>query len=129
MSVQENRAKWVAALRSGKYNQSVVCLKEPRENGYCCLGVLCSVYEKTTGNVLPKTESGYYDVEEETLAPFPQVKEWVGLKGDQGSFASTKGVPATMLTTLNDTYEEWDFNKIADLIEFEPYGLFEGSVA
>lgn len=35
------------------------------------------------------------------------------------------GVPATMLTTLNDAYDEWDFNKLADLIESEPEGLFK----
>lgn len=125
MSVQENRAKWVAALRSGDYDQGAGCLKDPRQQRYCCLGVLCNVYEKETKQWLPKTERGYYDGDEDTLAPFPEVKEWVGLKGDHGSFATTKGVPATMLTTLNDTYEEWDFNKIADLIESEPEGLFK----
>lgn len=37
----ELKAKWVAALRSGEYEQITGSLKEP--DGYCCLGVLCEV--------------------------------------------------------------------------------------
>ena len=33
--------KWVAALRSGKYPQTRLKLKD--HEGYCCLGVLCDV--------------------------------------------------------------------------------------
>jgi hypothetical protein len=35
------KAKWLKALRSGKYNQTKGQLKD--ETGYCCLGVLCEV--------------------------------------------------------------------------------------
>lgn len=35
------KADWVAALRSGKYEQSRYRLKDDR--GYCCLGVLCEI--------------------------------------------------------------------------------------
>lgn len=128
MSVQENRAKWIAALRSGEYVQGTDTLYDVSTQQHCCLGVLCDVYEKTTGKVLPKTYQGYYNVDEETLEDLSEVKEWVGLNGDQGEFSTTGGVPATMLTTLNDAFDEWDFNKIADLIESEPHGLFEENV-
>lgn len=38
---------WIKALRSGKYKQGQNFL---RSNGtYCCLGVLCDVYQKQTG--------------------------------------------------------------------------------
>lgn len=124
MSVQENRAKWVAALRSGEYTQGIATLYDASTQQYCCLGVLCDVYEKETGNVLPKTCNGDYNVEEETLCELSEVKRWVGLKGDQGEFATRADIPATMLTTLNDTYAIWDFNKLADLIESGPEGLF-----
>lgn len=124
MSVQENRARWVAALRGGEYKQGTDTLYDVSTQQYCCLGVLCDVYEKETGVILPKTSSGYYNVGEETLCELGEVKRWVGLKGDQGEFATTGGVPATMLTTLNDAYDEWDFNRLADLIESEPEGLF-----
>lgn len=41
MTSAELRAKWVEALRSGKYNQTRSCLKNL--DGHCCLGVLCDV--------------------------------------------------------------------------------------
>lgn len=37
------KAKWIKALRSGKYSQSMGMMYEPETAGFCCLGVLCSV--------------------------------------------------------------------------------------
>lgn len=37
----EIKAKWIAALRSGKYPQAKAALRT--DVGYCCLGVLCDV--------------------------------------------------------------------------------------
>lgn len=37
----EWKAKWLAALRSGKYKQTSKYLRT--EEGYCCLGVLCDL--------------------------------------------------------------------------------------
>ena len=42
------RDKWVAALRSGKYEQSRGRLRT--QNGYCCLGVLCDVKDPNGWN-------------------------------------------------------------------------------
>lgn len=36
------KAKWIEALRSGKYAQAVGRLRDD-ENCYCCLGVLCDI--------------------------------------------------------------------------------------
>jgi hypothetical protein len=33
------KAKWVKALRSGKYKQARGRLKNPRTGGFCCIGV------------------------------------------------------------------------------------------
>ncbi len=38
--------KWVKALRSGEYKQGYGKLHHPKTNDYCCLGVLCKIYEK-----------------------------------------------------------------------------------
>ena len=43
-AIRENRAAWVAALRSGDYKQARVALQAI--NGHCCLGVACEVMEK-----------------------------------------------------------------------------------
>ena len=50
------KAKWVKALRSGRYKQTNGCLKDSR--GYCCLGVLANIQgakwkETVHGNLLP----------------------------------------------------------------------------
>lgn len=43
MNVNElNMAKWIAALRSGKYQQTFSELKSA-DGGFCCLGVLCDI--------------------------------------------------------------------------------------
>ena len=39
----ELKAKWVAALRSGKYEQGPLFLRNGES--YCCLGVLCDVLD------------------------------------------------------------------------------------
>lgn len=40
----EIKAKWLTALRSGKYEQTTKMLHRTG-NGYCCLGVLCDVVD------------------------------------------------------------------------------------
>lgn len=40
----EIKAKWIAALTSGEYEQTTKMLHRTN-NGYCCLGVLCDVVD------------------------------------------------------------------------------------
>ena len=40
------KAKWVAALRSGEYEQGRVYLHD-EDDRYCCLGVLCAIAPAT----------------------------------------------------------------------------------
>jgi len=44
----EIKARWVEALRSGKYEQGRGALRSDT-NQFCCLGVLCDLYAKETG--------------------------------------------------------------------------------
>lgn len=39
----EIKAKWITALRSGKYKQTTNTLKAKDGSGFCCLGVLCDL--------------------------------------------------------------------------------------
>jgi hypothetical protein len=39
---QKIKARWIEALRSGKYAQTTSHLSD--KNGFCCLGVLCDLY-------------------------------------------------------------------------------------
>ena len=53
MLTAEQKAKWVAALRSGDYNQGKHMLHNQRDNTFCCLGVLCEVmgYENGSADI------------------------------------------------------------------------------
>ena len=44
---QQIKQLWVNALRSGEYKQATGRLR--KNDGYCCLGVLCDLHSKTTG--------------------------------------------------------------------------------
>jgi hypothetical protein len=53
---KEFKDKWVKALRSGRYKQSVGRLYRDSDNTFCCLGVACNVAgvrrTKITGTVI-----------------------------------------------------------------------------
>jgi hypothetical protein len=113
---QEIKAKWVAALRSGEYKQSVGYLK--RDDGFCCLGVLSDVHAKEGGPQWEHAGSGIQEVERCGGYP-PQVTlNWA-------EFAETSLVPGLLtregdgegLVSLNDS-GEFTFSQIADVIEY-----------
>lgn len=45
---QEIKDKWIAALRSGEYIQGKEALRR-KDNTFCCIGVLCDIYQKEKG--------------------------------------------------------------------------------
>ena len=55
--MNDNMKKVLVALRSGLYEQTVETLQD--ENGFCCLGVMCMVYEKETGRELVRDNKGF----------------------------------------------------------------------
>lgn len=80
------KEKWIAALRSGEYEQGQQRLRG--RDGFCCLGVLCDLYSKETakdwefrGNdetIHLPMDYWYFDEESEFL---PQsVMEWAGIE-------------------------------------------------
>lgn len=81
------KEKWIAALRSGEYEQGKNKLRG--SEGFCCLGVLCDLYSQepfTQGwkfngeyekSPLPM-DYWYFDGESEFLPK--SVMEWAGLK-------------------------------------------------
>lgn len=60
------KAKWVKALRSGKYPQSTGYLYDAFGGGYCCLGVLCKVKgakrDEISGLGYPNDTKRFYDI-------------------------------------------------------------------
>ena len=73
----EIKAQWLAALRSGDYQQGTALLHY--EDRFCCLGVLCDLYAKDTGNTWERHGSVCNMHRSDLLIP-PQVQEWAGLK-------------------------------------------------
>lgn len=120
----EVKQKWIAALRSGKYEQGSEKLRSV--SGYCCLGVLCDIYAQEHNaqwefrgneetNLQPK-DYWYFGEQSEFLPE--SVREWAELnlynpilrvEADE-MFEVNEEV-----STLND--EGYSFSTIADLIE------------
>lgn len=102
------KAKWLNALRGGKYKQGQGYLKQ---DGHCCLGVLTDLYVKEQG--LKRWPNGWavaYELPED-------VAKWAGLKSHDPK-CGTK----LLLSQHNDGKEEdgsdgKPFTAIADLIE------------
>lgn len=115
---KEIKEKWVAALRSGDYEQGSLRLRTA-EDKYCCLGVLTDLYLKETGGEWERdvTTSGWVGAKSSAALAGP-VMEWAGLEGD--SFVEVEEEygfsKINRLSVLNDS-KSYDFNKIADIIE------------
>jgi hypothetical protein len=114
----EVQKQWVAALRSGKYEQGNVQLRS-EEDRYCCLGVACElaveagVIEPARGSVSGSFLYGNHS----SLLP-EAVLKWMDLRTVSGGFYG-RGQSLAAMNDNGATFEE-----IADLIESEPAGLF-----
>ena len=116
MALNENAKKWVEALRSGKYSQGKGTLQN--RAGYCCLGVACDVYEKETGNELPKNDEDFYEGHI-LFGAFEQVKDWLNLKTSNANFGEGSQDNLVAKNDRGNTFDE-----IAEVIESEPKDLF-----
>ena len=100
------KEKWVAALRSGEYQQTHESLRD--EEGHCCLGVLCDIHNQETsvdGWGQAQFQDNYY----ERSGFLPEiVQEWAELSSDPQAGCHT-------LSHLNDSGH--DFEQIANRIE------------
>jgi hypothetical protein len=124
----EVKALWLAALRSGEYQQTKGKLRRTDDNdnysaGYCCLGVLCDVAVKNGLDLKVETIdgkfSGYveYNGNADTLPD--AVQGWAGLhEGDPEVryVDSDDDEGMSSLSGANDDLR-WDFSQIADAIE------------
>lgn len=77
---KEAKKKWVAALRSGEYQQTRDVLRAGNYRSYCCLGVLCDLHAKETGNEWKGTR--YIDCDD---APPNLVRDYFDIKSYETS--------------------------------------------
>jgi hypothetical protein len=117
---QKDRLRlWVEALRSGNYAQTMHKLRD--DDGFCCLGVMCDVFMRETGQ--GKWEDTAYrlvfeldSVAKESL-PQAQVLEWFGFFEAYTELPTDAGLCNIEFVTLNDDLK-LSFGQIADLIEW-----------
>lgn len=108
------KARWVAALRSGKYKQAQNQLTNGR-GSFCCLGVLCDLYAKE------HHVAWFYDLESSDQEELPNaiVLAWSGLP--KGMQVSIEGRNAPLFNHNDGTagigLPSRTFAEIADAIE------------
>lgn len=121
--MNDNAKKWVAALRSGDYEQcrSVLHVKD---DGYCCLGVACDLYCKEVEDISQDPANGHDDsvfyADQREFLP-NVVMLWLGLNNSSGRWNDNNG--AASLAAVND--EGAGFNEIANIIESKEEDLFD----
>jgi len=119
------KTKWVAALRSGEYEQTEGVLRNG--NGYCCLGVLCDIYSKETGvEWFVPNDYGDCTIHGHDGTLPVEVRLWAAIPHDVGAFVAVsksydEGEKTIVdhslsLTELNDSWS-YNFHQIADVIE------------
>lgn len=100
------KAKWVEALRSGKYKQSQSVLRGA--SGFCCLGVLCDLAASEGVGEWECHNGGYVFDNMQGLLPY-NVRKWADISDESpraGDYC---------LTVMNDSGKS--FAHIADTIE------------
>jgi hypothetical protein len=127
------RDMWVAALRSGEFKQGRGWLRQAEPNlpempdAFCCLGVLCELYRRETGegvwakkavgqDTYPRGEFSFHLSPlsySDSLTP-AEVAEWAEM-GCRDPWMDDERYGERSLSGLND--DGVDFPTIADVIE------------
>ena len=109
--------KWIAALRSGEFNQTRERLADMRRTEHCCLGVLCelAIKDDVEMEVFASVDARTYFDGDDALLP-ERVAEWAGMSSRDGALPGF-----FTLADLND--DGRSFEDIADVIE-EHWGRF-----
>lgn len=96
------KSKWIAALRSGEYQQGTAQLMQDHPDGYkfCCLGVLCDIIDKEGWDLDHPTHRNC------AALPSREILRKADIPMTEAEY----------LAVYND-FEAWSFNRIADYIE------------
>lgn len=109
------KAKWVAALRSGEYEQTRLRLRA--DDGFCCLGILCElavVDGVIPPAILPTNYVCWAYGDDCTSNLPPAVQDWAGLTAPLGDAVKIDG-HLDALAVHNDAHVT--FAVLADAIE------------
>lgn len=73
----EIKEKWLNALKSGEYEKRTGYLR--KDNQFCCLGVLCDLYNKETGKGKWRKNNFYLRLDNSSVILPTEVYQWAGL--------------------------------------------------
>jgi hypothetical protein len=126
--------KWIEMLESGNYPQTRQKLYT--DNGYCCLGVLCELYKRETGNGewvpcdIPYYESSKVyafkteKTQKNSTDTLPdEVKDWAGMTSACGVFIEEE-LPAEKTRMLDDAFGRDRPLSIMTLAEYNDYSCY-----
>jgi hypothetical protein len=114
------KQRWLAALRSGNYEQGKGSLSKIDKKGnvsYCCLGVLCDILkdESKLFKQTYKIKAGNYEY---SVYGIEYVDECETLPYSQMEYVGISDADTNILIEMNDDdVNEKTFNEIADYIE------------
>ena len=110
------KEQWVKALRSRKYKQCKLRLKNA-DGEFCVLGVLCDLYAKENEIDWEMSITGQSYLIEGSSTTLPQkVRSWAGIQRKAVDFEDGQPTdPETQLMYLNDNGT--GFREIANVIE------------
>lgn len=81
----EIREAWIKALKSGDYEQTSGALR--RDNGFCCLGVLCNLHAIAHPELaLKQVDVSWYLGEDAGLPK--AVMQWAGIDSKYGEYTN-----------------------------------------
>lgn len=111
----EIKAAWIAALRSGEYEQVASALRV--KDRFCCLGVLCDLASKQgVGEWLDTDKAFIADTGDSKTDYLPYaIQEWAGLS--DGDPLVVGGSLAEHNDGTGSVEHAHTFTEIADLIE------------
>ncbi len=109
------KAKWVAALRSGEYQQGAGRLCDG--TAFCCLGVLANLYIEETGDGCWNNATQYVFKDKDGFVEGTELPSAVMIWADLDIASPYVSTPHAQhdLITMNDAGVP--FSKIADIIE------------
>jgi hypothetical protein len=115
------KQRWVAALKSGQYQQGRTALRY-RDN-FCCLGVLCDIaVHDGVARWSKMADDDYFCLDEAELPP-AAVMAWAGLGTIwrdpyiDGHAVNQEGPIGLAQINDGETGRDYTFNEIADLID------------
>lgn len=109
--INDNAKKWLAALRSGEYQQGRGALC--RADRFCCLGVACAVYQKDVGDLKVKDVANMTEFDGETGVLPKRMQAWLGINDENPDLYD--GQRERPMASRNDSGAT--FADLANLIE------------